>query len=219
MIVNIYKHYFQFYCLNPLQIKLFFRYSSHLKGNKIMFLFYHKQSKNKYFQELGFTLFELLIVIVLIGILVAIATPSFFAMVNRKRVDDALNNVSGALKEAQREGMRKSKNCNVILDNENIVSGCLINGQRTIGNVKYDHNLTTDNEIPFNFRGEVEFSDGLDKIIVFYTEGVPDTEDNDNRTYQRCLVISNGLGLMRVGNYPSNQTTLDIDDCTTKQYE
>src|SRR4028119_2257734 len=84
----------------------------------------------------GFTLIEAMIVLVIVGILVAIAAPSFLAMNNKAKLNHAVNTVRGAMLEAQREAMRKSKNCTVTLDatSNKITSsdGCLVTGDRTL---------------------------------------------------------------------------------------
>ena len=63
----------------------------------------------------GFTIVETLTILLLIGILSAIAAPSFLALLNRSKVNDALAKARGALQEAQREAIRKSKTCTVIV--------------------------------------------------------------------------------------------------------
>ncbi|PSO79590.1 MAG: hypothetical protein BRC41_18775 [Cyanobacteria bacterium QH_9_48_43] len=54
----------------------------------------------------GFTLLETATVVVVIGILAAISAPSLLGWYNRTKVDSALNEVRGALQQAQREAMR-----------------------------------------------------------------------------------------------------------------
>ncbi|HCF29760.1 MAG TPA: hypothetical protein DEV81_21735 [Cyanobacteria bacterium UBA11049] len=75
----------------------------------------------------GFTLIETTIIVVIVGILSAIAAPSFLSMLNKNKVNYALDQVRGTLQEAQREAIRKSKRCRVGLSSSNqsmLTSNC-----------------------------------------------------------------------------------------------
>lgn len=162
----------------------------------------------------GFTLIETLIVIIVVGILSAIAAPSFLTLYRRTQVNEALTKVQGALQEAQREAMRRSKSCTVSIPSGNDItisttstSGCLITGSRVLG----DPSTTSPDiqvelvpstspwVITFDFKGRYSASTGT--VIVSHPD-VP--------SFKKCLVLSPGLGLMRTGEY-SNST------CTTTQ--
>jgi Tfp pilus assembly protein FimT len=150
----------------------------------------------------GFTLLETATIVVVIGILAAISAPSLLGWYNRTKVDSALNEVRGALQQAQREAMRKSETCTVTFPasgtkNPTIESNCVIIGDGTLDDVTIRHNHSDDDgdgnpELSFNFRGETEMEDAGTIIL-----SVP----NNSINYQKCLVTSSGIGLMRTGDY------------------
>jgi len=163
---------------------------------------------NAHKKNQGFTLPEVLIIVVVIGILAAVAAPSFLATLNRSRVNDALAAVEGALKEAQREAMKRGQSCTVTLNTttKKVTGPCLVTGERDLCEKRgVDGNciqpkalieiLTGGNEITYTFKGHIA-SAGTIKVYR------PDTSS------QKCLVISAGIGIMRTGDF-------DGTDCNT----
>lgn len=151
----------------------------------------------------GFTLIETLIVVAMIGILSAISAPSFLAMLNKAKVNDALTQVKGALQEAQREAIRKSTSCTVTLGTSSITSPCLVTGARTLPNgVELTTNISG-SQITFSFRGNT--TNGGTTVLKM----------SDGSTQkQRCLVTSIGIGLIRTGEYNGTPFT---GTCNTSQ--
>jgi type II secretory pathway pseudopilin PulG len=68
----------------------------------------HFQTKQSFPNQTtaGFTLLELITIVVMVGILAAIAAPGWLAFVNRQRVNKTNDAVLGALQEAQRQAKK-----------------------------------------------------------------------------------------------------------------
>ncbi|PSM46242.1 hypothetical protein C7Y66_26040, partial [Chroococcidiopsis sp. CCALA 051] len=177
---------------------------------------------NARIKDKGYTLFELAIILVILGVLLAIVAPSFIGMFNRNKVNDTLAQVRGALQEAQREAIKKSKSCTVTINTTNkkmtgSPGGCLpierdfcderdASGNCVRSAVAVMTNLTgAPPTLKFSFRGN---TNKLGTIVVY---------SSDNSTNKMgCLVVSNGIGVMRTGYYDgsiASTAAIDPDDC------
>ena len=156
----------------------------------------------------GFTLIETLTILVIIGILSAIAAPSFLGLLNRGKVSSNLNELQGALQEAQREAMRRSKPCTVELNTtlKAVTAPCLVTGERIFdSSVGLESNGSS---IPFDYRGIITLGSG--RTFVLFTQ--------ESFSNKKCLVISSPLGMIRTGTYtgqiPADTThPIDGDNC------
>ncbi len=198
-------------------------------------LLYNVRSNNR-----GFTLIEITIVLMIIGILSAIAAPSFLAMLNRNKVNDGLTKARGALQEAQREAIRKSKNCTVIVpsgsnitltsppedvnNNGSLDAGedlngngvldknsCLVTGDRALTGISIRRDATSLGTITFDFKGRTTISSSDTQAIVF-------SLTNETSSQERCLMISSPLGMIRTGIYSDslhNRTSVDPNNSIT----
>ncbi|MGF1604570.1 MAG: Tfp pilus assembly protein FimT/FimU [Thermosynechococcaceae cyanobacterium] len=153
-------------------------------------------------QQRGFTLTEVTLVSVLIGVFAAIAAPSFLGWFNRYKVNDVLVQVEGALKEAKAESIKKGRICNVNigLTITATVSGttesCLPTGSRDLSKLGiriFDNNETQMTMVPTSTT--VQFSPvgttTASHLLVFFQPGKTG----------RCLIVSNGIGIIRTGKY------------------
>lgn len=156
----------------------------------------------------GFSMIEMMTVLIIFGILVAIATPSLISMNNRAKLKNNFVNFSSFLMEVQRSAIRTSKSCTINLpasgtSSPTIVSPCSIFGNLTLNQIKMRHNITS---ISFNYRGDTSTSTTTKGTIVF---SLPDGTGEE-----KCLVISPGIGLIGTGNYDaSDRTGTDFNKC------
>lgn len=160
---------------------------------------------NAHRSDQGFTLIELLIIVVIVGILTAIAAPSFLALLNRSRIHDALVAVEGALKEAQREAVKRSTSCTITLSTNSVTGPCLVTGSRNLKNeIQLATNISgSPATVTFSHRGTVTLSDT--GTIVLYR--------SDSSNGQRCLVMSSPLGIVRTGNYSGSTSSVTASSC------
>ncbi len=147
----------------------------------------------------GFTLIETLAVAIIIGILAVIALPNFLGLLSRNRVNEALENINGAIKETQRQAIRKRQFCRVNIDPvTNTISGnpsdCLLSTREITDSIDIRTNLSgTPPNISFSAKGSTTKSG---TIVV----------SSETSNLQRCFVISLGLGITRTGEYTGSKT-------------
>jgi prepilin-type N-terminal cleavage/methylation domain-containing protein len=179
----------------------------------------------------GFTLIEMVVTIAVMGILAAIAAPSFSAWLNNKKVDDVAAQIEGAIREAQAQAIKESKPCTLSISKTDaqVTSdrpSCLPTGPRDLK--KLGVKILSDNSsgvslgfanlgdpatatIQFSYKGTLSITNtGTGLITIYQGEGA------DNRKI-RCIAIASGIGIIRTGRYlgSSPETPTDTANCAT----
>ncbi len=189
-------------------------------------------ARNK--ESRGFTLLENTIIVVVLGILLSLSTPSLLSMVDRARLGQAVADVRGALVEAQRQAIRKSEPCTITLSAHRgeVTGDCLVTGDRKLPDkIKMATNIRANGtgsvQISFGILGTAEFNIEISApaAAVTYSQTVNDPSGkivfyiSQGSTQERkCIAISNTLGLTRVGVYTGPLTGSQITRqgiCTT----
>ena len=174
-------------------------------------------------RDRGFTLIEMLVTIIIIGVIASLAAPNFLGLLNQSRVKDGLAQVEGAIKEAQRQAIRRGKTCkikfvtktidgksrqtiNVVAGNDpgeivglasDFYDGCLLNER--ILPVDVSVNPGTITKIAFSAKGNTR-SDSEGIIRIFH----PQT------TTEKCLQIKGLLGNILTGDYDSATSSCKV---------
>ena len=137
-------------------------------------------------KDRGFTLIEMITVIIIVGVVAAIAAPNFLGLLNRSRANSAVNDIEGAIREAQRLAIRNGNSCtiNITSATRTVSGGCLLS------NRVVDDNVTIDADETITFSGKGNTTSPTTIVV-----------STNNDTVQRCVFVSSGLGLIRTGDY------------------
>lgn len=161
----------------------------------------------------GFTLIELAVVSVIVGIIATIAVPNLLGMFNRYRVERATATLVGAIKEVQRQAIRQGKLCRIYINTaDNSLTGnpssCLLNKREISDNVAIRTNIPgTLPNIAFSYRGSTT---KMGTIVVSSKE----------TNSQECFVISLGTGIARTGIYTGSKNgSVSAKNCNTNKFE
>lgn len=161
--------------------------------------------------EAGFSLIELIIVVLIIGVLSAIAAPGWNAFITRQRTRTINSQVLQALQKAQSQAKLKKEDIVVTftptgnpptvipeVQIENLPEEELnANGEIKAGMIKLITSDTVTNSITFNYLGAV------DNTTLPFSITVSTPEDG----LKRCTIVETLLGGMRTAEGEFNPAT------------
>ena len=155
----------------------------------------------------GFTLIEMLATIVIVGVIAAIAAPNFLGLLNRNRANEAMAQIEGALKEAQRQAIRNGRSCQISITAAtktiaNSTGSCLLSTRVLNDAVQLNTSRT---DIDFSGKGNISTTAGTPVLVV----SIP-----NNASIQKCVVMEGVLGTIRTGDYSGTIPDPPLsDDC------
>ena len=158
-------------------------------------------------QEPGFTLTEVIIVTVIVGVIGALAVPSFFSLLNRNRVNQAVGEIEGALREAQKGAIRTSRSCTININttsnriSNNGDDNCLLTTRNFDSKFTLTSSRTT---ITYSAKGNISLDPQTPVIVMSFPDG--------GSNQQKCVVIENTLGLIRTGDYSGTIPSIPSPD-------
>jgi prepilin-type N-terminal cleavage/methylation domain-containing protein len=165
----------------------------------------------------GFTLIEMMVVTIIIGVIAAISVPNFLGLLNRNRANEAMRQVEGALKEAQKQALRTGKQCSITINDASRTianptttpptNGCLLSTRVLNDSLELKSSRET---IVFSGKGNITIDDAdaalLTPVLVM---SIP-----NNTNIQKCVTMENVLGSIRTGDYSGTiPTTPEADSC------
>jgi len=153
--------------------------------------------------ESGFTLFELLIVVVIIAVLAAIAAPGWGALANRQKANRARTQILQALRQTQSEARRLRSDRSIVFDTANNTldypgDGAAGPVSLTQGDVDADvFDFTVQNqagevvpEIWFSANGGLDIDRGIAaEDLPLYITVTP-----QNSAADRCVIVRSLIG-------------------------
>lgn len=179
-------------------------------------LLYYVRKLSRY--DKGFTLIEVITAVIILGVLAAIAAPNFLGLLNRNRLNHGLNEVEGAVREAQRLAIRRGKTCSIRLTTASGSSTSIVEVTPD-GSGAYVGCLLSERELPDNVNFSLASGGSLTLIdssntqdLAFSGKGNPDSTSQQtivvthpNVNVQKCLRIEGVLGNIITGEYASNE--------------
>lgn len=159
----------------------------------------------------GFTQIELAITVLVIGVLAAIAAPSFQQWQQQRKVDQAVITVENAIRETRAEAVKRGQKCELSLQEGFNASSNgaspLINGDCVIKTsdfeligIRLEHTRAKPIwKVVFNHKGENRESNPGGTGTIAIGAGTAIFSVPGTTIQSRCIAVSTGIGLHRSG--------------------
>jgi prepilin-type N-terminal cleavage/methylation domain-containing protein len=170
----------------------------------------YKPDKYKLQTTSGFTMLEMMVVVIIVGFVAAIAAPSWQGFLDRQRMNSARSDLMGILKSAQDEAQarQQSKTVTVLPFAASTPLSVRVNtgatastsgvttqlGQGNVGNkFRLSVSSTASTSIAFDYDGRVN-------VTTPYVIKIRDSQAATPSTSQSCVIVTTILGGLKPAN-------------------
>lgn len=154
-------------------------------------------------QTAGFTLIEVLVVVIIAAILAGIAAPGWLGFLNRQRVTTVRSDLMQTLRNAQQDAIQRRESVRVVIDTAAAVPTVTVNGQALVlGETGNPGNVTLTvagpgtgfNTVVFDHQGTPSFRAGT---TVSTTLPFVINISANNSTARQCVIVASLLGSLK----------------------